>query len=516
MRQTGSVAILLVSVTVFVARSARAEVRTWTDSSGTHKVEAEFVDENNGTVRLRKSDGRIISLPLQRLCTADQMHVRKQRANTEAPARTADPLAPSSNKVTLELLTGAQVTGSISAKDDQSVTLEVNVGGRTYTRKYPLDRLKAVVIGDKREVLNAGSAEGEEPGDAASKPATSPRRPTSNPGRMHRSKAEIEALIDEVGRTAPDWWESTPLEYPQTLDLAWLEPAPGGWNNQRNIGQYLWDVIHPNPGKWRSGTRFVHYMLTYHKADPQKQRFIMNTLGRMYFTLLEDYPRAAFWWRKAGVAQSDRFRSGVSLAECYWRMGSKEMALDLLKQIDVQFSTIKLLGDMGETKAALRLADANAKGEAADLAYLYAGDACRVAGDHARALQYYELLLKVPATGRGKDRIERNHRRARANIDGIRAFELLDLKRVPDGTYRSGSQGYEAEVGVEVVVKGGRIELVRVTSHREKQFYSSMTDTPRKIIARQGVTGIDATSGATITSEAIINATAKALAGAMK
>ncbi len=44
-------------------------------------------------------------------------------------------------------------------------------------------------------------------------------------------------------------------------------------------------------------------------------------------------------------------------------------------------------------------------------------------------------------------------------------------------------------------------------------------DTPEaaaQIVKEQGFTGIDATSGATITSEAIINATAKALAGAEK
>jgi uncharacterized protein with FMN-binding domain len=52
--------------------------------------------------------------------------------------------------------------------------------------------------------------------------------------------------------------------------------------------------------------------------------------------------------------------------------------------------------------------------------------------------------------------------------------------------------------------------------HREKQYYSSLTDTPAKIIAKQGVKGVDSTSSATITSEAIINATAKALAKGAK
>ena len=65
---------------------------------------------------------------------------------------------------------------------------------------------------------------------------------------------------------------------------------------------------------------------------------------------------------------------------------------------------------------------------------------------------------------------------------------------------------------VEVVVKAGRIASVKVTQHSEKQFYSAMTETPNKIVERQSVKDIDACTGATITSEAIINATAKALA----
>jgi uncharacterized protein with FMN-binding domain len=71
-------------------------------------------------------------------------------------------------------------------------------------------------------------------------------------------------------------------------------------------------------------------------------------------------------------------------------------------------------------------------------------------------------------------------------------------------------------VQVAVTVKDHRIEAVRITQHKEKQFYAALTDTPAKIIAKQGVKGVDATSNATITSEAIINASAKALASGAK
>jgi len=419
----------------------------------------------------------------------------------------------------IELSSGGKVEGEITSRDDQSITVKTTIGGRTFTRKYPLGRVRAIVTEKGREVISAGGKAAAPPG-MKSGPASGKGAPASQgaaPGRApQRTKAEVIAMIEEQGRTQPEWWDSVPLEYPKTLDLSFPEPAPGGWNNQRNIGQWIWDIINPNPGKWRQGVRFMHYLLTVHKDHAETRQRVMEALGRMYFVLLQDHARAAFWWRQARVEESDRSWSGVQLAECYWRLGNKEMAINLLDRIDLQFATIKLLADMGETRRALQIAEQNVGGEADDLAYLYAGDACRVAGQHRQALQYYERLLRVPVTGQAKGRIERNQKRAQASIEAIKVFDLLDLARVPDGTYRSSSIGYEAPVHVEVTVKAGRIENVRVSDHREKQFYSAMTDTCRKIMAKQGVTGIDATSCATITSEAIINATAKALAGAMK
>jgi uncharacterized protein with FMN-binding domain len=97
-------------------------------------------------------------------------------------------------------------------------------------------------------------------------------------------------------------------------------------------------------------------------------------------------------------------------------------------------------------------------------------------------------------------------------VEAIELFELSDVKNVADGTYRASSTAYTGPLEVEVEVAGGRIESVAVVKHTEKQFYSAITDTPQQIIDKQSVKGIDTTSRATITSVAIINATAKALA----
>lgn len=330
------------------------------------------------------------------------------------------------------------------------------------------------------------------------------------------TRAELDAMIDGLGKTPPDWFKSTPLNYPKSLDLDWPMRPEGGWNNQKNVGQYLWDIVNPNPGRWKEGTKLVHHLLTLHQNDADKREREMLTLARMYHNLLEDYGRSAFWFRKAGVEKDpeEYAQSAVILAECYWRLGFETEARKFLEKIPAGISQAKLLGDMGDTEKAIQMAMADE--DAQGYAYLAAGDACRHVGRYDDALKYYQrvLDLKVPANMAG--RYEKNRNRASANVEAIKSFEQFDLTRVPNGTYRSSSQGYEGPVEVSVTVKSGKIDNVSVSQHREKQFYSAMTDTPTKIIAKQSVKGVDTVSNATITSEAIINSTAKALAAAKK
>ncbi len=52
-----------------------AKARTWTDSSGSHEVLAVLVDATDVAVKLRKQDGDVIAVPLERLSTSDQSWV---------------------------------------------------------------------------------------------------------------------------------------------------------------------------------------------------------------------------------------------------------------------------------------------------------------------------------------------------------------------------------------------------------------------------------------------------------
>jgi uncharacterized protein with FMN-binding domain len=236
----------------------------------------------------------------------------------------------------------------------------------------------------------------------------------------------------------------------------------------------------------------------------------------MYFRFFQDYARAVFWWREGRVGLDDP--EAIRVAECYWRLGNRQMASQILNQQRyLRLGTIKLWSDMGDTDKAIQVAETFVRvGGDPQPAYLYAGDACRLAGQFDRAIRYYQKAIDARPRRGWEKPAETFKTRARANLEAVKLFELCDVRKVADGAYRASSPGYAGPIHVEVVVANARIQSVKVTRHQEKQFYSALTDTPRQIIEKQGVQGIDATTGATITAEAIVNATAKALTRGMK
>jgi len=83
-----------------------------------------------------------------------------------------------------------------------------------------------------------------------------------------------------------------------------------------------------------------------------------------------------------------------------------------------------------------------------------------------------------------------------------------------DGTYQASAMGYHDEVPIEleVVISGGSIEEINILDHAETDGIadSAFEDVIPQIIETQS-TDVDTLSGATITSEAIIEAVEKAL-----
>jgi outer membrane protein assembly factor BamB len=81
--------ICLVSF-VFIA-STFAFARTWTDTTGRYRIEAEFVSFANGNVSLKKQDGSTVEVPMSKLSSADQKWIRdelKRRRSTPSSSPT--------------------------------------------------------------------------------------------------------------------------------------------------------------------------------------------------------------------------------------------------------------------------------------------------------------------------------------------------------------------------------------------------------------------------------------------
>jgi len=355
--------------------------------------------------------------------------------------------------------------------------------------------------------LSAISAFAGQP--AASAPATASSAQSAPPVR---TAAEVKALIQKVGATPPDWLAATPLNYPKALDMTFKVPPKVPWDTNKWIGQYFWSVVNENQPKWKEGIKLLHHALTVNQKDPEALKKTMHALGDRYHNLFADYARAAFWFEKSGGDDP------VSLANCYLKLGNKELCKALLLKIGDDntrhCSVVKLWGDLGEPEVAIKLAEKVAVAEP-DNGNLAAGDICRKFKKFPEALKYYEKVVAATTSQTRKEDFARAKKQAQDNIDAIKVTELLDLKKIKDGAYKADSESYHGRLEVTVTIKGGKIADCKVSKHTDQQYYNSINVVPAQIIEKQGVKGIDTYSSATITSTSIINSTVKALSGAM-
>ena len=103
-----------------------------------------------------------------------------------------------------------------------------------------------------------------------------------------------------------------------------------------------------------------------------------------------------------------------------------------------------------------------------------------------------------------------------ALVNTTPATASAEAAAAADGTYEGTGKGIGGNVPVTVTVEGGKITAVEVGDNSETQGIGSkaIEQLPAKIVEAGGVEGVDAISGATVTSKAIFTAVEEALAGA--
>jgi len=71
-------------VVLLLVCAGEAVARTWTDSTGEHKIEAEFVRVDQSQVYLKKTDGTVIAVPLQKMSPEDRKYVASLRPTDDS------------------------------------------------------------------------------------------------------------------------------------------------------------------------------------------------------------------------------------------------------------------------------------------------------------------------------------------------------------------------------------------------------------------------------------------------
>ena len=432
----------------------------------------------------------------------------------------------------IELKEGTVYKGRLIEEKHDKVVFQADIGGAKVELDFPIAKVKAVTVRGVRRLVKPGP-----------KPKPKSKLNPADIPKNDRSETQVDDLVENVGRTKPQWYESIPLRFPPTLRLNW-QIASRGLKPHVNLHQYIDTIITPAPDKWKEGVRLMHHTLTVNRTSILRLRRSQQELAKMYFNYFGDYARAAFWYRQSGG------RNHVPLATCYFRLGCKKLAVKILSELHddntPDGSVIRLWSEMNEVDKAIYYAQRAAKAGRPDVAYLAAGDACRRDGQYAKAQGFYQKVLDAE---KGSAYIKRNSARATANIEAVKLQAALRLSQVPDGTYQGKAPGYQkaAPIAVSVTMANGSLESVRVVSIRDRLYFTALIEMPKRIVAKQtflapplpdpGVTvrrrtglvikeepgtvvewlafkGLDTVSGATQSSQGIFNAAIKALAEA--
>jgi Leucine-rich repeat (LRR) protein len=103
--------------------------RQWTDNTGKHSIEAELVEVKDGMAVLKKSGGKTVDVPLNRLSTADRIYIQSR----EKPAQKAESEYSGSVQ---EAITAIRKLGGSVTVDQQRRGKPIEGGGYTVKNSW--------------------------------------------------------------------------------------------------------------------------------------------------------------------------------------------------------------------------------------------------------------------------------------------------------------------------------------------------------------------------------------------
>jgi len=306
------------------------------------------------------------------------------------------------------------------------------------------------------------------------------------------------------GASAPPWWDEAAARFPVGTDPADLEgrigfveaayAEKGRPRRAIRLYQEIADEIAPGavPDAAVGSSRLRSWLRVCHE------------IAHLYDGALQDDARALGWALRCASAplanreeeRQNRIAAGLAAARTVeglgrpraalglYRLLARDLLLDpdpygtlLLPQIFVHLADGELAaGRTAEAEAAYRAADAAAE----------------------------RLPATTPSNFLAPGSV------ARAALRRL-ATQGLAFSRVADGSYQGQAYGYNAPVGVRLTFEGGRCTELHVTDLGDKRPLDAYRVLPERILETQSLE-VDAVTGATVTSRAIVSAATEAVA----
>ncbi len=285
------------------------------------------------------------------------------------------------------------------------------------------------------------------------------------------------SLKEELGKIPPAWFESTKVNW--DMNKPWKDGRIEirrllGLDEQsvREAVKLTW--LYAQKGDIGNGHELPMYLF----------------MSGNYAWAIVEYPK-----HLATAAEKGPTHAYLCFASCYAHFGEYEKALEVLEKartdlppepwrINSQANVANALGDL----------------------YAEMGQIEKAKAAYAEAMRLYPTSNQPY----GRHLLPRYVAKVKTKLD-LLTFESLGTAKLRDGKYTARALGYAdgKDVVVTVTIRGGKIADIQL-SHEEKIELNATKIVPARIIAKQSLK-VDAVTGATVTSQAIIDGTYQAL-----
>lgn len=283
------------------------------------------------------------------------------------------------------------------------------------------------------------------------------------------------SLEDELAKlkVPPDWFASVEIHY--DTEHPWEEA-------RLEIRRLLGD------GKYREAMKLTYLYLQKKDIGNGHEYPMYLFMGGEYAWALQEYEKRVESKPK-GVTHEYS-----SLAACYRHFGKYEKALETLET------------------AMQRLPDPPWKiARQADI-HDNMGDIYTEIGEIDKAKQHYHKAMELYPTSTqpyGRHLLYRQADKIQSKLN-LMAYQAIESGQLRDGVYTGKSLGYAGEdLIATVTIREGKIADIQL-KHKEKIDQGATTIIPQRIIEQQSLK-VDGITGATVTYQAILDGTLKAL-----